>query len=42
MFTEVAKLEHLDVVDLPTGHWPMWSIPRDLAKAIQSEASRNN
>ena len=42
MFTEVAKLEHLDVVDLPTGHWPMWSIPRDLAKAIQSEASRSN
>ena len=42
MFTEVAKLEHLDVIDLPTGHWPMWSIPRDLAKAIQSEASRND
>lgn len=42
MFTEVAKLEHLDVIDLPTGHWPMWSSPRDLAKAIQSEASRNN
>lgn len=42
MFTEVAKLEHLDVIDLPTGHWPMWSIPRDLAKAIQSEASRSN
>ncbi|AWB94279.1 esterase [Agromyces badenianii] len=42
MFTEVAQLEHLDVVDLPTGHWPMWSSPRDLAKAIQSEASRNN
>lgn len=42
MFTEVAKLEHLDVIDLPTGHWPMWSSPRDLAKAIQSEASRYN
>ncbi len=42
MFTEVAKLEHLDVIDLPTGHWPMWSSPRDLAKAIQSEASRTN
>lgn len=42
MFTEVANLEHLDVIDLPTGHWPMWSSPRDLAKAIQSEASRNN
>ncbi|MGX9900105.1 alpha/beta fold hydrolase [Arthrobacter sp. SA17] len=42
MFIEVANLEHLDVIDLPTGHWPMWSSPRDLAKAIQSEASRTN
>lgn len=42
MFTEVANLEHLDVIDLPTGHWPMWSSPRDLAKVIQSEASRTN
>jgi pimeloyl-ACP methyl ester carboxylesterase len=42
MFTEIANLEHLDVIDLPTGHWPMWSRPRDLAKAIQSEASRTN
>ncbi|WP_264794631.1 alpha/beta fold hydrolase [Arthrobacter mangrovi] len=42
MFTEVANLEHFDVIDLPTGHWPMWSSPRDLAKAIQSEASRTN
>ncbi|WP_458781855.1 alpha/beta fold hydrolase [Arthrobacter sp. D3-16] len=42
MFTEVANLEHLDVIDLLTGHWPMWSNPRGLAKAIQSEASRTN
>jgi pimeloyl-ACP methyl ester carboxylesterase len=42
MFAEVANLEHLDVLDLPTGHWPMWSRPRDLAKAIQSAASRTN
>ncbi|MFJ5955714.1 alpha/beta fold hydrolase [Paenarthrobacter sp. NPDC092416] len=42
MFAEVANLEHLDVIDLPTGHWPMWSRPRDLAKAIQSAASRTN
>lgn len=42
MFAEVANLEHLDVIDLPTGHWPMWSRPRDLAEAIQSEASRTN
>ncbi|TDT76107.1 alpha/beta hydrolase family protein [Arthrobacter sp. AG258] len=42
MFAEVAHLEHLDVIDLPTGHWPMWSRPRDLAKAIGSAASRTN
>jgi pimeloyl-ACP methyl ester carboxylesterase len=42
MFAEVANLEHLDVVDLPTGHWPMWSRPRELAEAIQSAASRTD
>ena len=42
MFAEVAHVEHLDVIDLPTGHWPMWSRPRDLAKAIGSAASRTN
>ena len=42
MFAEVANLEHLDVIDLPTGHWPMWSRPGDLAKVIQSAASRTD
>ncbi|MDI2033900.1 alpha/beta fold hydrolase [Paenarthrobacter nitroguajacolicus] len=42
MFAEVANLERLDVVDLPTGHWPMWSRPGDLAQAIKSAASRSN
>jgi pimeloyl-ACP methyl ester carboxylesterase len=42
MFAEVANIEHLDVVDLPTGHWPMWSRPRDLAQVIQASASRAN
>ncbi|MGB3773159.1 MAG: alpha/beta hydrolase [Rhodococcus sp. (in: high G+C Gram-positive bacteria)] len=39
MFAEVAMLEHVDVIDLPTGHWPMWSRPRDLAEVIRSAAS---
>lgn len=39
MFAEVATLDHLDVVDLPTGHWPMWSRPRELATLIQAAAS---
>ncbi|WP_394249551.1 alpha/beta fold hydrolase [Arthrobacter pityocampae] len=40
MFADVAALEYVDVIDLPTGHWPMWSRPRDLAQAIRSAASR--
>lgn len=39
MFADVAKLETIDVIDLPTGHWPMWSRPGDLAEVIQSAAS---
>lgn len=42
MFAEVANLETLDVIDLPTGHWPMWSRAEDLAKAIQSAASETS
>lgn len=36
MFAEVASLERVDVVDLPTGHWPMWSRPSDLAEIIRA------
>lgn len=39
MFAEVATLKHLDVIDLPTGHWPMWSRPGDLAEVIETAAS---
>jgi pimeloyl-ACP methyl ester carboxylesterase len=33
-------LDHtaLDYVDLPTGHWPMWSLPADLAEVIDRAA----
>ena len=34
MFAEVTRLRDLELVDLPTGHWPMWSRPADLANAI--------
>ncbi|MCM3501671.1 alpha/beta hydrolase [Microbacterium sp. P26] len=36
MFAEIANLERVDVVNLPTGHWPMWSRPRDLAEIIRA------
>jgi pimeloyl-ACP methyl ester carboxylesterase len=42
MFAEVANLQNVDVIDLPTGHWPMWSRARDLADVIRSEASRTD
>lgn len=42
MFAEVANLEHVDIIDLPTGHWPMWSRPGDLAEIIRSAATHTN
>ncbi len=41
MFVEVAQLSDLDYVDLPTGHWPMWSRPDDLAAALIQTAGRS-
>ena len=41
MFAEVADLTSVDYVDLPTGHWPMWSRPSDLAHILASESSNN-
>jgi pimeloyl-ACP methyl ester carboxylesterase len=38
LFTEVTRLRDLELVDLPTGHWPMWSRPTDLADAIAAAA----
>ncbi|MGB3828716.1 MAG: alpha/beta hydrolase [Ornithinimicrobium sp.] len=40
MMAEVAHLRDLELVDLPTGHWPMWSRPIDLADAISKAASQ--
>jgi pimeloyl-ACP methyl ester carboxylesterase len=35
MFAPIAALTDVGYVDLPTGHWPMWSRPEDLALAIE-------
>jgi pimeloyl-ACP methyl ester carboxylesterase len=40
MFAAVAELTDLEYVDLPTGHWPMWSRPVDLAELIATAARR--
>ncbi|MGC5162149.1 alpha/beta fold hydrolase [Rhodococcus sp. DT1] len=39
MFAEVSTLGDVDVVDLPTGHWPMWSRPGDLAHILAAAAT---
>jgi len=38
MFAALTALTDLDVVDLPTGHWPMWSRPSELAALISAAA----
>lgn len=38
MMAEVATLRNRELIDLPTGHWPMWSRPEDLAAAIDNAA----
>ncbi len=38
MFADVARLTRVENVDLPTGHWPMWSRPGDLAEVILAAA----
>ncbi|MGM7680082.1 alpha/beta fold hydrolase [Microbacterium sp. A94] len=40
MMAETAMLSDLEIVDLPTGHWPMWSRPADLALTIARAADR--
>ena len=34
MFAELARLTDVELVDLPTGHWPQFTRPADLASAI--------
>lgn len=40
MFAAVGDLEQASYLDAPTGHWPMFSIPEQLAEIIVGEASR--
>lgn len=34
MLAEVAELSDLSFLEVPTGHWPMWSKPQELAEAV--------
>jgi hypothetical protein len=35
---ELAKVKHLELVDIDSGHWPMFSKPVDLAGVLASAA----
>jgi pimeloyl-ACP methyl ester carboxylesterase len=37
---ELAKIRDVEIVDLPTGHWPQLTRPRDLATAILAAVDR--
>jgi len=37
---ELAKIHSVELVDLPTGHWPQFTRPADLAEAILSAVER--
>ena len=39
MFAEVANVHRLDLIDLPTGHWPMWSRPDELAQILATAST---
>lgn len=38
MMAPVTAVRHLELVDLPTGHWPQWSRPDDLAALLAERA----
>lgn len=37
---ELAKLHDVEIIDLPTGHWPMFTRPTDLGEAIAAAVAR--
>ena len=38
--SELAAIRDVDIVDLPTGHWPQFSRPADLGAAIAAAMAR--
>lgn len=38
-FAELAAIKQYDIVDLPTGHWPQFTKPRELSAAILAALS---
>ena len=42
MPSELLEVHDVRYIDLPTGHWPMFSRPGDLAEAIRAEVVRDD
>lgn len=40
-FEELSRYQSVRLVDLPTGHWPMWSRPDDLADELREVVVRH-
>jgi pimeloyl-ACP methyl ester carboxylesterase len=40
-FAELGRLTDYEIVDLPTGHWPQFTRPRELGEAILAAISRH-
>ena len=38
---ELAKIRDVEYVDLPTGHWPQFTRPVELARGIVTSLSRD-
>lgn len=41
MAAALLKSERWNLVDLDTGHWPMFSQPRELARVLHESAARS-
>jgi pimeloyl-ACP methyl ester carboxylesterase len=37
---ELARMKHVELIDLPTGHWPQFTKPAELGKAILTAVER--
>ncbi|HEX7303973.1 alpha/beta hydrolase [Lentzea sp.] len=38
---ELARAEHLEFVDIDSGHWPMWTKPAELARILVAAGTRS-
>jgi hypothetical protein len=36
---ELARVHHLDLVDIDSGHWPMFTRPAELAQLLSDAAT---